>query len=137
MDHILLRFGSKDMNSMMETISKLNNDETCQGYIVQLPLPTEYCSKTVLASISMAKDVDCLHTDNLKIVEKKGEQASILPCTSQAILHICDDYGIDLKGKNAVIIGKSLLVGIPTAMMLTSRGANVKLFDQFSEEDVH
>jgi 5,10-methylene-tetrahydrofolate dehydrogenase/methenyl tetrahydrofolate cyclohydrolase len=52
------------------------------------------------------------------------------------VLHICNEYGIDLKGKNAVVIGRCLLVGIPTAIILTSRGANVKIVDQYNKEDV-
>lgn len=81
--------------------------------------------------------MDCLHTENLRKVELLGEQANILPCTSQAILHTLDTYDIDVKGKHTVVVGKSLLVGLPIAMLLAARGAIVKSFDRHSKECLH
>lgn len=132
-DPVLIRFGSMEMSKMLQQINELNRDDSCHGYLVQLPLPEEYDQRKVLDAVSTTKDIDCLHTDNLKMVEALGENANILPCTSQAVLHTCDEYGIDVRGKRTVVVGRSLLVGQPTAMLLAARGALVQTFDRYSK----
>ena len=105
-----------------DLIGSLNQDRDVDGVLVQLPLPEGLDSERVLASIDPAKDVDGLHPHNLGLLVL--DRPGLRPCTPSGILRILEDYDIPISGKRAVIIGRSLLVGRPLALMLTSKGVD-------------
>lgn len=110
---------------IVSLIEKLNADETVHGIIVQLPLPDHIDYETAAFSISPEKDVDRFHPLNIgKLMEGHEEFA---PCTPRGIMKMFDHYNIDLKGKDAVIVNHSNLIGKPLALMLLKKDATVSV----------
>lgn len=107
-------------------IDRLNADPACTGYIVQLPLPKGIDTNAVLERIDPAKDADGLHPTNLgRLVLRVNEPVtSPLPCTPHAVLEILDRYGISLRGKDVVVIGRGTTVGRSIGLLLTRRDCN-------------
>jgi methylenetetrahydrofolate dehydrogenase (NADP+)/methenyltetrahydrofolate cyclohydrolase len=113
-------------DELIYLIKTLNEDNGTHGILVQLPLPKELNEANIINSISPEKDVDGLHPSNMgKLL--KGEEASFLPCTPQGVVELILSTGIEIKGKEAVVIGRSNLVGKPTAIMLLQRHATVTI----------
>ena len=113
-------------NDVVSTIEKLNTDESVNAILVQLPLPKHIDTKTVLNTVSEKKDVDGFTDANIGKMFGSGDKY-IIPCTPRGIMEILDEYNIDIAGKNAVIIGRSDIVGKPTAMMFLNRNATVTI----------
>mgnify|MGYP000858512635 CR=1 FL=1 len=109
--------------SLLNEIEKLNNDSEVHGILVQLPLPKQIDSQTVLEAIIPEKDVDGFHPVNLGKLLQKDE--SIVPCTPKGIIRLLEEYEIDLTGKEMVVIGQSTIVGRPMALLGLNRGATV------------
>lgn len=113
-------------NDLTLIIEKLNQDESVNTILVQLPLPKHIDTKTVLNTVSETKDVDGFTDANIGKMYGSGNKY-IIPCTPRGIFEILDEYKIDIAGKNAVIIGRSDIVGKPTAMMFLRRNATVTI----------
>lgn len=110
---------------LLALIDKLNADKTVHGILVQLPLPRQIDPDTVLAAIRPEKDVDGFHPVNIgRLVA--GLPASE-PCTPKGILRLLKSTGIPLAGKEAVVIGRSNIVGKPVALMLLAESATVTI----------
>lgn len=110
---------------VMELIDRLNTDNSVHGVLVQMPLPEHMDTKLVLDSIDPAKDIDGLHFCNAgKLLN--GDPA-IVACTPRAIMRILDSIGIDIETKNAVVVGKSILVGRPIAVCFLNRNATISV----------
>ncbi len=109
---------------ILDRIDQLNNDTSVSGILVQLPLPRALDEKKIILSIRPEKDVDCFNPFNVGLLYHPGND-TFLPCTPNGIIRIIDYYGISLKGKNAVVVGRSDIVGKPMAMMLLARDATV------------
>jgi methylenetetrahydrofolate dehydrogenase (NADP+)/methenyltetrahydrofolate cyclohydrolase len=107
---------------LVDLIGSLNQDRDVDGILVQLPLPEGLDPQRVVSSIDPAKDVDGLHPHNLGLLVL--DRPGLRPCTPSGILRILEEYDIPISGKKAVIIGRSILVGRPLALMLTSRGVD-------------
>jgi methylenetetrahydrofolate dehydrogenase (NADP+)/methenyltetrahydrofolate cyclohydrolase len=108
---------------LLDFISKLNNDKAVNGIIIQMPLPQQIDYKRVSNFISPAKDVEGMHPANIgKIVFAK---ANILPCTAAAVMELLKDTGIDLYGKEVVVVGHSEIVGKPLCLLLLDKFATV------------
>jgi methylenetetrahydrofolate dehydrogenase (NADP+)/methenyltetrahydrofolate cyclohydrolase len=105
-----------------ELIDTLNSDESIDGILVQLPLPTGLDSERIVERIDPRKDVDGLHPYNLGLLVLG--RPGLRPCTPGGIMRILDHYNIDTAGARAVIVGRSFLVGRPLALMLASRGSD-------------
>ena len=113
---------------LLAVIDQVNADESIHGVLMFRPLPkhlradqNEICNR-----LDPKKDVDCMtHMSNAGVFE--GQDLGYAPCTPAACMEILDHYGIDCKGKNAVVIGRSLVVGKPAAMMLMSKNATVTI----------
>ena len=110
---------------LLDTITRLNNDDSVHGILVQMPLPDHLDEWQILDHIDPAKDVDRFHPVNLGMLTLK--RTDIFPCTPAGILELLDDYKIDLTGMHAVVLGRSFIVGKPIAGMLTNRNATVTL----------
>lgn len=112
--------------AVLALIDQLNGDDSVHGVLLFRPLPAhlkqdqnEICNR-----LDPKKDVDCMtHMSNAGVFE--GQALGYAPCTAAACMEILDYYGIDCKGKNAVVIGRSLVVGKPVAMMLMGKNATV------------
>lgn len=107
---------------LIEIVEELNHDDSIDGILVQLPLPGEVDTEAVLQAISPAKDVDGLHPHNLGLLVL--DRPGLRPCTPSGIMRLLDHYGVATSGSRAVIVGRSILVGRPLALMLASRGAD-------------
>lgn len=106
-------------------IEELNNDDNVDGILVQLPLPEHFDSVALLHKIAPHKDADGLHPTNLgKLV--RGEKG-LRSCTPAGVMEILKEYDIELEGKKAVVIGRSILVGKPIALMLLEKNATVTI----------
>ncbi len=109
---------------LINEIEKLNNDKEINGILVQLPLPAHIDEKKICDAISIRKDVDGFKPESLgKIV--LGDDDGFVSCTPQGILYLIDNIGMELSGKNAVVVGRSNIVGKPVASLLINRGATV------------
>lgn len=110
---------------IIQIIKKLNKNELVHGILVQLPLYKGLDEKKILNSISPEKDVDGLHPLNLgNLVSNKD---GLISCTPRGIMTILNELGVDLIGKNAVVVGRSVLVGKPVAHLLLNAGATVTI----------
>ncbi|GEA15950.1 bifunctional protein FolD [Moorella sp. E308F] len=110
---------------LLDLIKQLNNDPRLHGILVQLPLPDHIDEKTVIDTIALEKDVDGFspaNVGNLVIGDK-----CFYPCTPHGCMVLLDKAGIDPKGKKAVVVGRSNIVGKPMAMMLLARHATVTI----------
>jgi methylenetetrahydrofolate dehydrogenase (NADP+)/methenyltetrahydrofolate cyclohydrolase len=108
-----------------QMIQTLNQDERVDGILVQLPLPDHLDAVTLLHQIHPDKDADGLHPVNLgRLV--RGENG-LRSCTPAGVMRLLREYEIDVKGKNAVVVGRSILVGKPLALMLLEADATVTI----------
>jgi methylenetetrahydrofolate dehydrogenase (NADP+)/methenyltetrahydrofolate cyclohydrolase len=110
---------------LLTRIRALNVDPSVHGILVQLPLPPHMTSHTVIEAIAPAKDVDGFHVASAGAL--MVGQPGFWPCTPYGCLKMLDSIGYDLKGKHAVVIGRSNIVGKPMAMMLLGRDATVTI----------
>jgi methylenetetrahydrofolate dehydrogenase (NADP+)/methenyltetrahydrofolate cyclohydrolase len=108
---------------ILQLIEKLNNDKSVHGILVQLPIYKHLDTNEILESISPKKDVDGFHPVNIgKIMQGTG---GIAPCTPKGVMAILDELNIDVEGKNATVIGRSIIVGRPMGALLLNKGATV------------
>jgi methylenetetrahydrofolate dehydrogenase (NADP+)/methenyltetrahydrofolate cyclohydrolase len=111
---------------VLKLIDKLNNDDAIHGILVQLPLPDHLDEQSITQAISPSKDVDGFHFVNIGKLTAGHTADAFVPCTpAGCMLMIEDELGPDLSGKNAVIIGRSNIVGKPMASLLMQRHATI------------
>ena len=111
---------------LLQEINKLNKNDRINGILVQLPLPAHINELKIIDSISPEKDVDGFHVSNIgKMVI--GDETGFLSCTPYGIMQLLEEYKIEISGKDAVIIGRSNIVGKPMALMLIQKGATVQV----------
>lgn len=110
---------------LLTLIWRLNNDSAVDGILCQLPLPPHINASEILRTISPEKDVDCFHPSNIGQLSM-GEPV-FLPCTPAGIMMLLLEYGIPVRGRNCVIIGRSNIVGKPLGMLLTAADGTVTI----------
>lgn len=117
---------SVSKETLMAKIDELNADDTVHGVLLFRPLPKHLKAEqdAICNRLAPEKDIDCM-TDLSYAGVFTGKKLGFAPCTAQACMEILDHYGIDCKGKTAVVIGRSLVVGKPAAMMLMAKHATV------------
>jgi methylenetetrahydrofolate dehydrogenase (NADP+) / methenyltetrahydrofolate cyclohydrolase len=108
-------------------VSELNADPTVNGILVQLPLPKHINEETVLNTIDLEKDVDGFHPVNIGRLAMKGRDPLFIPCTPYGCMVLLERSGIVTKGAEAVIVGRSNIVGLPMAMLLQKADATVTI----------
>lgn len=112
-------------DEVMTTIKNLNADPDVNGILLQLPVPKHLDEAALLRAIDPAKDVDGCH------YVQKGKlwigEPEVIPCTPYGVMKLLDYYNIELQGKNAVVVGRSNLVGKPLAQLLLDRNATVTI----------
>jgi methylenetetrahydrofolate dehydrogenase (NADP+)/methenyltetrahydrofolate cyclohydrolase len=110
---------------LLARIDALNNDPTIHGILVQLPLPAHIDAQKVIEAISPAKDVDGFHVASAGAL--MVGQPGFWPCTPYGCMKMLESIGYDLRGKHAVVIGRSNIVGKPMALMLLQKNATVTI----------
>lgn len=115
-----------DYDTFYKTLDDINNDDTVHGILLLRPLPKYLDNEKARLSIKPSKDVDGCGNGSLSGIFTNTE-LGFAPCTAQAAIEILDYYGIDVKGKNVVIVGRSLVVGKPLSMMLLNKNATVTI----------
>jgi methylenetetrahydrofolate dehydrogenase (NADP+)/methenyltetrahydrofolate cyclohydrolase len=118
--------GSTTTEQLLELIEKLNRDDSVSGILLQQPPPPHIDMTRVLSAIDPAKDVDGAHPLNAGLVAL-GLPGGVEPCTPAGIVLLLERAGIRIEGANAVVVGRSNLVGKPTALLLVRRNATVTL----------
>ncbi len=122
---------SVNNDEVINYIKKLNNDDSIDGIIVQMPVPKHLDSILIRNSVDPLKDVDGLTYNNAgKLLHNSP---ALVPCTPKGIGELLDFYNIDVDGMNAVVIGRSVLVGKPIANVLTNKNATVTLCHSHSK----
>lgn len=108
-------------------VAGLNADPTVNGILVQLPLPKHIDEEAVLNSISLEKDVDGFHPVNIGRLAMKGREPLFIPCTPHGCIVLLEKTGVKISGAEAVVVGRSNIVGLPVAMLLQERNATVTI----------
>ena len=114
-----------DRAGLLALLGRLNGDPRVHGILLQLPLPAGLDEDEAIAAIDPAKDVDGLHPVNLGRL--LAGSPTVVPCTPAGCMEILDHYGCELKGAEAVVVGRSRLVGKPLAQLLLARHATVTM----------
>lgn len=118
-------------DEILRTIQDLNQDDRVDGILVQLPLPGHLDSVALLLAIDPRKDADGLHPDNLGRLVRGDE--GLRSCTPAGVMKMLEEYNIAIAGKHVVVIGRSILVGKPQALMLLEKDATVTIAHSKSE----
>ena len=118
---------SASQAEVVTLVSQLNADPQVNGILVQLPLPKQIDEETVLNSIDLEKDVDGFHPVNIGRLAMKGRDPLFIPCTPAGCMRLIAESGMDTSGKEAVIVGRSNIVGLPMAMLLQKANATVTI----------
>lgn len=108
-------------------VKELNANPDVHGILVQLPLPEGLNEERVLNAISIEKDVDGFHPVNIGRLAQKGRESLFVPCTPDGVIYLIDQIGYPLRGANAVVLGRSNIVGMPVALLLVKRDATVTI----------
>lgn len=126
----MLSFGyefpaSATQQELLHLIDELNNRPDVHGILVQLPLPTQIDAAAIQQAVAVHKDVDCLHPENVGLLAQKGREPRFVPCTPAGIMRLLVDAGTQLAGANAVVLGRSNIVGRPLSLLLLNADATV------------
>lgn len=108
-------------------VGKLNADPAIHGILVQLPLPAGLDEEKVLNSISLSKDVDGFHPLNIGRLAQKGREPLFLPATPAGVIRLLEESGTKMEGANAVVMGRSNIVGMPVALLLVRANSTVTI----------
>jgi len=116
---------SATTGELLELVEDLNRRDDIDGILVQLPLPTQVDSKKVLLAVDSAKDVDGFHPMNVGFLST--QRPGLVPCTPAGVMEILKRSNIPIAGQDAVVVGRSDIVGKPAAMLLTNANATVTI----------
>lgn len=108
-------------------VMKLNADPAVNGILVQLPLPSGFDEEQILSAISIEKDVDGFHPLNIGRLAQKGRDPLFIPCTPEGVMYLLEKELPTLEGANAVVLGRSNIVGMPVALLLVRANATVTI----------
>ncbi|MCC8122869.1 MAG: bifunctional 5,10-methylene-tetrahydrofolate dehydrogenase/5,10-methylene-tetrahydrofolate cyclohydrolase [Oscillospiraceae bacterium] len=120
-------------DTVLSAIEAINRDRTIHSALLFQPFPAQICGESVLAALDPAKDADGI-TDSAKAHVFSGHGIGFPPCTAQACMELLHHYGYDLTGKRAVVIGRSMVIGRPVAMLLLQENATVTICHTRTED---
>jgi methylenetetrahydrofolate dehydrogenase (NADP+)/methenyltetrahydrofolate cyclohydrolase len=120
--HLPADISQEDLEKL---IKSLNADKAVNGILVQLPLPSHLNEERVLQLISIEKDVDGFSPINIGRLAQKGREPLFVPCTPYGCIYLLEKAGVKIEGANAVVLGRSNIVGMPAALLLISKNATV------------
>ncbi|EFX04398.1 c1 tetrahydrofolate ligase [Grosmannia clavigera kw1407] len=112
-------------SEILEEILRLNRDPSVHGILVQLPVPKHVSEYAVTSAVALEKDVDGFGTNNIGELSKRGGRPLFTPCTPKGVMRLLKETGISLRGKHAVVVGRSDIVGNPVAYLLRHADATV------------
>ncbi|XP_027351917.1 bifunctional protein FolD 4, chloroplastic [Abrus precatorius] len=112
---------------VLNYISGYNDDPSVHGILVQLPLPSHMNEQTILNAVRIEKDVDGFHPLNIGRLAMRGREPLFVPCTPKGCIELLHRYNLSIKGKRAVVIGRSNIVGMPAALLLQREDATVSI----------
>ena len=115
-------------------VRELNADTRVNGILVQLPLPSHLDEESVLRQVSVEKDVDGFHPTNIGRLAQKGRDPLFVPCTPHGCIVMLERLGVKLEGANAVVLGRSNIVGMPVALLLVRANATVTICHSRSKD---
>ena len=110
---------------LLQNITRFNNDPSIHGILVQLPVPKHISEHAITSAVADEKDVDGFGVSNIGELAKKGGKPLFIPCTPKGVMVLLEESGVDLKGKNAVVLGRSDIVGSPVSYLLRNADATV------------
>lgn len=110
---------------LLDHVRRLNYDSSVNGILVQLPVPKHISEYNVTSSVAAEKDVDGFGTNNIGELAKRGGTPLFVPCTPKGVMYLLKEAGINLRGKNAVVVGRSDIVGSPVSYLLRNADATV------------
>lgn len=127
MNSIVVEMPAEATQAELEAkIEELNQDSSINGILVQLPLPKHLDTYKIIEKINPLKDTDGFHPENVGKLSI-GLEPYAQPCTPKGVMRLLDEYNVDLEGKNAVVIGRSNIVGKPISAMLLAKSATVTM----------
>lgn len=106
-------------------VRRLNSDKSVSGILVQLPLPAHLDEERILSLINIEKDIDGFSPINIGRLAQKGRKPLFVPCTPYGCIYLLEQVGVKLEGANAVVLGRSNIVGMPAALLLIGCNATV------------
>jgi len=122
--HLAADITQEDLEKL---VKKLNADKKVNGILVQLPLPSHLNEERVLQLINIEKDVDGFSPINIGRLAQKGRDPLFVPCTPYGCIYLLEQAGVKIEGANAVVLGRSNIVGMPAALLLVSKNATVTI----------
>lgn len=123
---------STSQRALLDEIEVLNGDARVDGIMVQLPLPRHIDEDAVVNAIRPDKDVDGFHPSNVAALWLR--EPGIVPCTPRGIMRLLERYGVEVAGKNALVIGRSNIVGLPVAKLLLDANATVTIAHSLTDD---
>jgi 5,10-methylene-tetrahydrofolate dehydrogenase/methenyl tetrahydrofolate cyclohydrolase len=114
-------------DELEKLIKKLNKSKKVNGILVQLPLPSHLNEERVLQLVSIEKDVDGFSPFNIGRLAQKGRDPLFVPCTPYGCIYLLEKAGVQIEGANAVVLGRSNIVGMPAALLLVGKNATVTI----------
>src|SRR5512139_1968155 len=121
-EHLPADAAQEQVESLVRT---LNADPNVSGILVQLPMPAHINEERVLSLIDIEKDVDGFSPINIGRLAQKGREPTFVPCTPYGCVYLLEKAGVKIEGANAVVLGRSNIVGMPAALLLIGRNATV------------
>ncbi|KAG0456678.1 hypothetical protein HPP92_024466 [Vanilla planifolia] len=118
---------------VIKHISEFNSNPAIHGILVQLPLPRQMNEEKILNAVSIEKDVDGFHPLNIGRLAMQGRDPLFVPCTPKGCMELLHRYEIGIKGKRAVVIGRSNIVGMPVALLLQRENATVCMVHSYTK----
>ncbi len=119
--------GDISQEELLKVVKEINDDPDVHGILVQLPLPDHIDEEEILGAISLEKDVDGFHPLNIGRLSMKRRDPLFVPCTPRGCIELLDRTGVEIEGKEAVVLGRSNIVGLPVAMLLLHRNATLTI----------
>jgi 5,10-methylene-tetrahydrofolate dehydrogenase/methenyl tetrahydrofolate cyclohydrolase len=117
--------GDATQEEVEELVRGLNADPAINGILVQLPMPKHIDEERVLSLINIEKDVDGFSPINIGRLAQKGRDPLFVPCTPYGCIYLLEQAGVQIEGANAVVLGRSNIVGMPAALLLVGKNATV------------
>jgi len=118
---------SISQEELQSIVASLNADDSVDGILVQLPLPPHIHDRTIIDLIDASKDVDGLHPFNVGNLALKDRKPLFKPCTAEGCVELCRRIGLNMKGANVVVVGRSNIVGMPVALLFQQEDATVTM----------
>ena len=113
--------------TLEDLVKSLNEDTSVNGILIQLPLPSHLDEERVLQLVSIEKDVDGFSPINIGRLAQKGREPLFVPCTPYGCIYLLEKAGVQIEGANAVVLGRSNIVGMPAALLLVGKNATVTI----------